>query len=571
MAKIKSKRADFKKVFQGFEGIRCDTGLSGVGASKMANFRIRSDGSLEKRNGYEQHFMYPERIRGVWQGTVGDEFYSFHVAGFQVIQTIYPDIKILTRLPTTSGRVSFLKYGEELYLLDGQDLWVFRPNKMIFERASAYAPLYGQNWHPSSYGQVNEPLNLLTDRLRVHYLNTTGSTDFSLPYFAKTIDHVRVNGSEVSSYALNGMGDTLIVPSAADASTVEVAYTMDYVRPLAAQIKQCVHVFENRSEDGEDAFFYGAPEGYRLFYSTPVSTPMLNYCKVSYPTTDPIYVTDTSVINLGDKTHPITQLCRHHDRVMVWNSLGAWAMEKDKESGEWEHHTVIKDFGCLKHKDVFVYQNDLFLLSSLGLYRIHSNTGTPDDYRFTKLTDHVKDLFTTAWWENAFFILNTRHNEIWIRNESDTMGRVWVYNLVLEKWYCFESIYADEFFHWDGNIAFRHDNQRWCVFSEDLLTDRDTAINASYYSNYMCFDEPESAIRALRVAICGIPGNNLTYFILDTDHLTQSYVLDRYSGAIPKVIDKRLGVKRFHCMRFRISSMGRENARYYQLSLYTKS
>lgn len=228
MAKIKPERAAAKEEITSFAGIGGHASSKGRTAGDCCNFRICGDGSLEKRSGWSVKREFNNPIRAVWQGSTSGESLSFAVSGGTVFRLRGTYCDNVGTLSTTEGEVSFLHYGDAVYLQDGKDLWVWRSGTGKMEKVIPYVPLFGQNWHPSSYGDVKEPINLLTRSLRVHYLNTTAATGFSLPFFAESVDVVRVDGRSVTDFYLTAGGDTVQIPSAASGSVVEVAFTMAY-------------------------------------------------------------------------------------------------------------------------------------------------------------------------------------------------------------------------------------------------------------------------------------------------------------------------------------------------------
>ena len=185
-----------------FGGIRTNARLSPTGASDMRNFRILSDGSLEKRCGARLRFYLSGSVRGAWEGAVEGKSYSFAVAGASVYLLNQDDPvgepTPIYYLPSSEGQVTFLSYADRLYLCDGVSLFRFVPGSSTFTTTECYTPLYGKNWSPIGMGPIYEVRNLLQNRIRIHYLNSSGETEFRLPYTAKRIDCLKVNGRTVT-------------------------------------------------------------------------------------------------------------------------------------------------------------------------------------------------------------------------------------------------------------------------------------------------------------------------------------------------------------------------------------
>ena len=71
MSKIKPKSADAQQILEGFAGLGGSNALCGSTATEMRNFRLLSDGTLEKRCGWQPMAAFYGEVRGVWQGTLG--------------------------------------------------------------------------------------------------------------------------------------------------------------------------------------------------------------------------------------------------------------------------------------------------------------------------------------------------------------------------------------------------------------------------------------------------------------------------------------------------------------------
>ena len=239
MSKIKPKHAYAKAVFDRFEGISEGTPSEENALSELCNFRILPNGSLEKRCGWYVYTSLPDTVRGVWQGTLEGTSFCFAVGGNKVYQVRNGNVNEISTLTTTTGRVTFISYRGRLYLLDGAETYVLRMSPLRFTVAIGYAPLYGRNWHPTDYGQPNEPFNLFSSRLRIHYFNTTSSTTFNLPYYASSIDKVRVDGVEVKNVGFSAPSDHFTIPTAG--ASVEVAFTVAMDSEIEATMRNEVN------------------------------------------------------------------------------------------------------------------------------------------------------------------------------------------------------------------------------------------------------------------------------------------------------------------------------------------
>lgn len=472
MAKIKPERAAAKEEITSFAGIGGHASSKGRTAGDCCNFRICGDGSLEKRSGWSVKREFNNPIRAVWQGSTSGESLSFAVSGGTVFRLRGTYCDNVGTLSTTEGEVSFLHYGDAVYLQDGKDLWVWRSGTGKMEKVIPYVPLFGQNWHPSSYGDVKEPINLLTRSLRVHYLNTTAATGFSLPFFAESVDVVRVDGRSVTDFYLTAGGDTVQIPSAASGSVVEVAFTMAYSTDQADQLAACTRGFTDTSEGEETVFLYGAPQGYRVFPSRPVSESMQNYCKVFYPTLDPLYFCEEDLINPGDAQNPVTEICRHYGRLLIFCQRSVHWAEKDGEDGLWRSYPLLTGFGCEGKGCLISYEQDLLILYRHGLYRMHATSGNPESVRLTCLSYDVSEHLSQMS-SQACMRLEHAFHEVWIRDTQNKDGVVWVYQIPEEKWYRFDGIPASFFLEWDGVAGFAADRLLCLMRAEDVTDNLD--------------------------------------------------------------------------------------------------
>jgi len=569
MAKIKPERAFSREVFSGFGGMGTQGSLTGKWAADMRNFRIRGDGSLEKRKGWRLKREFTDSIRAVWQGTVGGASLCFAVCSTVIFRVTDSSATVVGRVADATGRLSFFQLNDTLYLTNRGGLLVWDPDANTFSMAEAYVPLYGHNWHPSSYGDVNEPINLLTRRLRIHYLNTTGSTSFSLPFFAESVDQVRVNNVEVTDYTLDAAGDTVHIPSAANASVVELAYTMEFSSALADQLAACTNSFVDRRDGQETLFLYGAPQGYRLFPSHPVSIHMWNACRVFYPQALPLYMREEDLVNVGNAVNPARALCPHYDRVLAFCREGVWSVAYDKEQACFDAVPVLNGFGCGGTDAVIPYEQDVLVCNRGGLYRLHATSGSPDAFHLTRLSAPIDETLRSQITEDICLWYHESKNEIWLRPIGESTGCVWILQMDSDRWYCFDHIAADFFMTLDGVSGFAA-GTRLCLLDGTLTTDNGEPFAAYYQSGYLTFDRPETVKRALRASLCANTGGNTLHLTLESEQSARSFALEGEAGDAPELFDLRIGMGRFRFLRFRVSVTGDQISRIHGISFYSQ-
>ncbi|MBQ3013526.1 MAG: hypothetical protein IJD75_00100, partial [Clostridia bacterium] len=158
MAKIKPKKAYVKEISDGFSGIG-KASANNIRTADIRNFRILPDGSLEKRCGWRTERTLPDTLRAYWSGTLNGISHSFAACGDKVFLLYEKGRFPVATISDTNETVQFFFHHGYLYLLDGEQIYVYNVEEELFEAANGYTPLYGYNWHPKELGEVNEPLN----------------------------------------------------------------------------------------------------------------------------------------------------------------------------------------------------------------------------------------------------------------------------------------------------------------------------------------------------------------------------------------------------------------------------
>ena len=565
MAKIKPEQAYAKEIFDGFHGVNSDALVGGKGASDMRNFRILPDGSLQKRCGWRSMISFPETVRGFWQGTLGESSFCFVAAGTQVYRVEGLTDSLVTTLDSDSGRVRFFVYRDRLYLMDGSSLLIYNSSADSFEAPSGYAPLYGRNWHPTDMGSVNEPFNLLSKHLRVHYLNTTGSTTFKLPYYADSIDQIRVDGKLTTDYTMLTAGNGFTLGSASAGGSVEVAFSVSLFSEVREQLLQVTCAFVDQEGSLERLVLYGSSQGNRLFCATAVDDHMLNASKAIWSDSDPLYFTHNAVLLLGDASRPITSMFRNHGRLLAFHREGAYAVHFSDSDNGVEVYPLLHGMGC-EAKDAELYlETDPVVVNSGGIFRLHSTAGEPDTFEATCLSENVPALHGNSFAMNALVCEDLVHGELWFCDQSE--GIVWVYRSATKEWTVFDNIQPSFFFHMGCDVGFAS-RSAICLFNELLSTDGGLPFTAYYRTGYLTFGCPETVKRSLRASLTAHSGGNELDVEMRSELCTKTFSAQGKDTSLPELIDRRVTLGRFRFLRVTLRDSGSARSRIYRLALF---
>lgn len=570
MSKIKPERACEKQRVRKFGGIRSNAILSGESALDVKNFRIRADGSLEKRSGYRTLYQVSAVCRGTWQGSIEGSHYFFFASG-DSIYGVLPGSQsptLLYSLTTSSGEVGFAFYRNTLYFFDGKVILRFKPSIETFSEAYGYVPLYGKNWHPTQLGTVNEPQNMATPRLRLHYLNTIASQDFQLPFTTESVDAVKVNGVPIYNYTFTPQTSTFRIPPNSG-GTVEVAFTISSVFNQRSLLARAFRTEVLRDRTHETLFTYGGSPGYTVYRTAAVTEEMLRASQAAYSGTDALYVKVDSAFSVGDAQHPILSLVRDGERMLVLNDRDLWTIRHDNDGDDTATVERIPDgIGCSSPKGVAVCEGSIVVLRDSGVYQLHFSSGSPSVLTARSLSAQITDLLTPQLLQNGVLYWMRDRNELWLRDPADPLGTVWVRNAEREDWVCFDHINALFFFEEPGGMhCFAAPDGKIYCFDDTAATDASAPIVASYQSHYLNFSNPETAKRALRVFLCAETNGTPATLRLETDRNSADFSVTGTSLGAPAFLDCRFIPGRFRFLRFRITDNAGFRSRFYFLSV----
>ena len=570
MARIKTKQGAPKTLSCKFGGMGKYAPLSPLGAEEVRNFRILPNGGMRVRSGYilKKHFIGNQPVRGVWEGTLGASSLLFAVAG-NTIYLLSGDEMTETAVGTVSADTSsahFFVHEDVLYLLDGSNIYTYSPASKKFAVIEPYVPLYGYAWSPTSYGEINEEINLLTPRLRVHYYNTDGATEFKLPYHADSIEVVRANGQKISGYGFSPGSNKITVSSAP--IVLEVGLTVALNEELRAAILATQMSFIYSRNGNNRLMLWGNDA--RLFFAKDVTTPMLSSCQVYYPKVSPLYFCKDDVFFLGDSTHPVTALCPLYETLLAFTSDRIWNISFDKD-GIIQATLAMHDMGCSSPKGVIPYDGGALVAMRGSIYHLTASSARPEDLSLERISAGVEDRFPAEFTEGGVeMIRNFGDGEVWIHNPTCPSAAVWVWNTESKEWYTFTAIDATLFFKIMGKIGFAYGSDIF-LFDRQENTDNGSPIDAYYKSAYFDFGAPDSIRRSMRALLYASPNKSSSMVQFETEQEGVTYHLTSPSGkAVPQLHDIRMPTRRYRFLRFSITTASAEATEFYKLDLYSR-
>ena len=570
MATINPSRAFAKKRFERFAGLGASQSLSGEGAYDMCNLRIMPDGSLASREGFRTLAkLAGGAIRGFWEGPLDGTTRRFAVCGSAVyLLDVETDTQtVVATLSDTEGAVTFFLFEGQLYLLDGEELRVYQHSTKRFIPIEPYVPLVGNQWHPTSYGDIYEPLNLLTNRMRVRYLNSIASTVFYLPYYADKVEAVYVDGVRANDVTLKSGGEYIEVPSAETATRIDVVMSASFLNDASHPLQKSRRALTKLFGKAERLFLYGGEDESCVYCSKTVTTEMLNVCRVHIPSALPLYFRESDVLFLGSREHPAHALLPYRDEILAFGDRETWRIYSN-DNVNIEAECISSDLECPSYGMALLCDGTPTLAGSRGLARMETLLSRPELLQIDRM------LYPTA---NAPFedfqtVISTflpQMQEIWLRDAADPNGSVWVYRIDQKEWYRFDGICATLFFRSSLGLVFGTEDGKICLFDPNLTSDDGVPFRCFYQSTCFDFGTSETVRRALRASLsANLHGGEAMLTLTDEKRSTQHRLRGKHEHVLEHFdIRRRNGRYRFLCFSIDVQSSCRTEL--FKLSFFT--
>lgn len=562
MANIDLSKTYDSVEFDGFEGINGHGAYSKKGNIKnMSDFRLRFDGAVEKRCGFELFASLPGKVRAIHQLTedtmlvlVDHKLYSVDLAT--------RTYRVVATLQTTVEKSSFLSFGGKIYLLDGNNVYIYSDESL--SRVEGYVPLYGKGWDQTRGGDVLEPLNMLSSRVRVSYtINGSTALGFKLPFYAQSLDAVFVNGQQASlaDYTLNDVNNYFSSRYVcSDGDEIMVFITLEDPDQIRRPVAQCqsAAAYGDGSEGVYkiSAAFYDGEDKTAIYPSRPISESEFELCEKVYSDLSKIYVAQKNVIYANDGQSPITDVCQKDDGLMVFTSDKAF-MLRTFDSGLSSFTRVSMSEGCSSPNGAVASGDTPVTVSRYGIFKWDPVSYEEGEYRATCISRPINELLSDSFFRSAIAHHHRKRGELWFCDPNDAEGTVYIYSIDAKAWFSFTGIGADNFFEYNGELGFFRENKMY-LFSQSKTTDStasgETNITARLESDLISFDKWNRKKKLLRCLIRTSPSASVTLTVTNAEGESESYYLTDDSGEQVGYIEKRLALHRSRYYSFSIEA-----------------
>ena len=569
------------RTYRGFDGIdraACHSDTSG--ARDCVNFRIREDGSLEKRCGYRFLTDVGGAIRAFYSTLESQIPIGYLLVGNTAyrMNLLSGEKNALGTVSTESGNACFFFYKGMLYLTDGATIYEYR-NGTLTETVG-YVPLIGKDWPCDILGEPNEPRNLLNRHARISYrIGSPASIFLCTRYPVESVEAVYVNDVLISPerYYIDDLFTTVNVkePETGDRVTLHLTFRE---APYAASLANLCTVTDSVLFGGIEQnrmFLYGGGAGSTVYCSSLVSSEQLAESVKHYSTSGPLYFPEGYAFTVGDGQSSARGMLRHFDRLLIFTEKDTWMSASDA-SGMEELPTlhINPDVGCPVFRGFTLAGNDPVTVGLDTVWRWTNDTDELNRCNAYSISRPIDSLLAKTDYANLGLYYHRATDELWMYNRVS--GRVWIYHVGKQRWYSYSGILADRLFDANGTVGFFR-GSKFFLFDPSLTRDLESAeesreIQATYLSGMTDFgSDKKKNLASLTLRADTDTGGTLSVTLNGngTAPVSCSFVSDA-DAEEHTILSRRLSSGRFQYATVRLTATGDARPIIHSLTLNTR-
>ena len=576
MQYVKNGDSMTRAVIDRFCGLDRSGPLCRESAFELRNFRLLSDGSLERREGARVLAHLSDAIRGATSIRRDGVYESYVVAG----QTVYYLAReseeyvpqSIGELGTATGSVEFFYHSGVLVLMDGAEMWSVTPTSL--EKMEAYVPLYGKDWSQlnTEDNVVNEKPNLLSKRLRIRYRLTANTNMVNLNGLScVTCDGLFIDGVKSTNHYFNKSGGTISLGRQYPVGTVvdvfvSMADTYLAQRPTICQARRMAGV-GNLAE--ERAMLYDIPDDKQVWIGHSTAREDRVMVRKAFPNCCMIYLTEKDKYSIGKSNVEVTGVCHQYDRSLIFTAGETWMADGEEyENGALRMVTVNSTQGCTSRDACATLGNTPLSICDNRILAWNSHTDERDECNAVSISLPIEPLLGESFATKGAVCVNPARNEVWFYLPGEA-SRILIWQADSKTWTSFDGFVADRLFCLGDHIGFYRGNTLYCLDDPEGEDTDETGVRRSvegeYLSSYLDFGQP-TAIKHVTDAdvFAQCDAGEMTLVLQRADgKRTETYV--QGEGQQLSLMHCRVNVGRFRFLRAGFYTPGQGGVRVFGL------
>ena len=569
---MSEKKKKSSTVIKSFGGVDHTKSYGDIfSASKIENFRILNDGSLEKRNGFRFIRNVGAPIRALYNCYINGKYSLFVLAANEVLLITDNGLSSqkLGEVGTSSGNACFFFFREKLYLLDGRSAYEYTDG--IITPVLGYVPLIAKDWPTNLVKEINEPRNILNRHARATYIVDMESLYLCTVDEVESIEALYVNGTlmPVETYRIDPQFNTVNVKNLKVGDRVEIFFTYKDGCDRLYELLCSSTLSEHFGGIGKNRIFLCGNNGVgTVFSSKNIDSVDLQESKRHYPLSNELYFPVGYEFDAGDGLANIRAMTRFHDRIIIFTDTDVWMVTPDDEGRDFATTTGVNSrIGCPVKNGATLSENKPVSIGYSSVFSWRADSG--NRLEAANISRPIEEELDADFLLKCGVHYDVKRNELWLYHKE--LDKVWIYNTEREVWYSFTGISADHIFDLNGSVAFFKDGDLY-AFDNGLTVDYDNTgifklITAVYTSNFS-----ELGISGRKnlstVTICAqLFHNDLKFLFEAPPHEAKEYVLKSKNSSMPSTTTFRYPTGRFSHASFSFISYATDHQKISSLTL----
>ena len=540
---------------------RCDKGFAPAndGNFILENMRILPNGSAVVRDGFAYKCDLPAVPRAVLEGA-GDTRGKLYVLAANALYLVDPDAGSTEKLAdsvASAGKAAIFRLGGKIYVLDGGELLRLGNGSLV---EAGYIPLYGRNWDPLSRGAINEPMNLLSRKIRIHYrVNEQGFRLLSGIKLA-SVERFELNGKVIPAddttnrWLLDGTGMFITTNALSADDSVLICATVAADAFDRTVLTSCTGAVTAGGGAAARVCCFDGTEPAEIFTSAPLDAVDIAEARRVSASSGELYFPEDGRTQVGDGGEAVNDILPCGGDALLFTSRAAMRMTFSKSRTP-ALSPAADGVGIALRGAAAGYPGGAVGACDGGIF-VFNGAGAAERLPDRAARDYAVGVTSAAYCRGA--------DEVWLCAPDDSRGRLLVFNTASRSISFFTDIFADRILSANGRMCFTRGCSLY-TFDTALIYDtepdgtgtRRTLVTGSIDSPFFDFDYPakRKRLHSARPDIRG--GNAVISAVADTGRVASAF----FDGAsctsgihrgAPGIATVKLNIGAFHIMRYRI-------------------